>query len=329
MLLKMRTCRSRSKYMVSDIAKRSIRASASSAGGLMAYSSAPLSSISWKENFPGAPRSSSFQFAWTSVTWRTFICCSVCCSAAGLSDIEVLLLYLGRIRRVEGLGSALRRLPFYTMSLGMRTLFPRSKYTVPVLSKSFSMTLVSSAVGRRTYSSAPSSRINCTVKEPRSPRSCSVHEACTSVTRRTWICCSMFCSATEPSFLLALRVVASFVPVRSRSKPRACYLRWRQSELVYLSGEDEVALGETVYFVREDRNFSVSPAEAHVGVVPLLLGELAHSVDEAQSLPEVLEPEAAAQVMLLDYLPLGNLPPEIVEFLSFQRRRPTPARHAR
>jgi hypothetical protein len=51
--------------------------------------------------------------------------------------------------------------------------------------------------------------------------------------------------------------------------------------------------------------------------MPLLLGELAHSVDEAQSLPEGLEPEAAAQVMLLDDLPLGNLPPEIVEFLSF------------
>src|SRR5215203_6288059 len=278
MLLKMRTCRSRSKYMVSDIAKRSIRASASSAGGLMAYSSAPLSSISWKENFPGAPRSSSFQFAWTSVTWRTFICCSVCCSAAGLSDIEVLLLYRSD---VEGLGSALRRLPFYTMSLGMRVLLPRSKYTVSVLSKSFSMTLVSSAVGRSTYSSAPSSRINCMVKEPGSPRSCSVHEACTSVTRRTWICCSMFCSATEPSFLLALRVVPSFVPVRSRSKPRAYYLRWRQSELVYLSGEDKVARGETVYFVREDRNLGVPPAEGHVGVVPLLLGELAHSVDEA------------------------------------------------
>src|SRR5918994_1657606 len=203
------------------------------------------------------------------------------------------------------------------MLLKMSTCRSRSKYMVSDIEKRSIKASASSAGGRMAYSSAPLSSINCIVKEPGSPRSCSVHEACTSVTRRTWICCSMFCSATEPSFLLALRVVASFVPVRSRSKPRACCLRWRQSELVYLGGEDEVALGETVYFVREDRNFGVPPAEGHVGVVPLLLGELAHSVDEAQSLPEALEPEAAAQARLLDDLPLGNLPPEIVELLSF------------
>src|SRR5829696_277371 len=203
------------------------------------------------------------------------------------------------------------------MSLGMRTLLPRSKYTVSVLSKSFSMTLVSSAVGRSTYSSAPSSKINCTVKEPGSPRSCSVHEACTSVTLRTWICCSMFCSATELSFLLLFHVAPVFVPVHSRSKPQTYHLRYWWSELAYLGGEDEVALCKAVYFMRVDRNVSVAPAEAHVGVVPLLFGELAHPVDEVQGLPEVLEPEAAAQVVLLDHLPPWDLPPKIVKLLSF------------
>src|ERR671926_20217 len=59
------------------------------------------------------------------------------------------------------------------------------------------MTLVSSAVGCRTYSSAPLSKINCTVKAPCSPRLRSVHEICTSVTWRTLMVCSVRCSATQ------------------------------------------------------------------------------------------------------------------------------------
>src|SRR5215208_2726938 len=66
------------------------------------------------------------------------------------------------------------------------------------------MTLVSSAVGCKTYSSAPLSRINCTVKAPCSPRPCSVHEICTSVTWRTLIVCSVCCSATRSPFFRAI-----------------------------------------------------------------------------------------------------------------------------
>src|SRR5215203_4078212 len=61
-------------------------------------------------------------------------------------------------------------------------------------------TLASSAVGRRTYSSAPLSRMSCIVKAPGSPRLCSDHETCASVTWRTVIDCSVCCSATGYSF---------------------------------------------------------------------------------------------------------------------------------
>src|SRR3712207_8802970 len=54
---------------------------------------------------------------------------------------EVLPLYSRS--NIDYSGSAPRGLPFYRMSLGISTLLPRSKYTVSVLSKSFSMTLVS------------------------------------------------------------------------------------------------------------------------------------------------------------------------------------------
>src|SRR5918998_1291333 len=76
------------------------------------------------------------------------------------------------------------------------------------------MTLVSCALGCRTYSSAPLSRINCTVNAPCSPRPCSVHEACTSVTWRTLIVCSVCCSATYSPFFRAIDnySVRPFVP---------------------------------------------------------------------------------------------------------------------
>src|SRR5829696_8084149 len=82
------------------------------------------------------------------------------------------------------------------------------------------MTLVSSAVGCRTYSSAPLSRINCTVKEPCSPRPCSVHEICTSVTWRTLIVCSVCCSATyAPFFRVVGNRVRCFLPAEDAFKP--------------------------------------------------------------------------------------------------------------
>ena len=81
--------------------------------------------------------------------------------------------------------------------------------------------------------------------------------------------------------------------------------------------------------MRPDRNLDLTPAEADVGVMPLLLGELAHLVDEVQSLAEVLEPEDPPQVVLLDDLPFGDLSLERAKLLSLERRCSAPARHAR
>src|SRR5215208_3932747 len=61
----------------------------------------------------------------------------------------------------------------------------------------------------------------------------------------------------------------------------------------------------------------------------LLLGKLTHLVDEAQSLPEVLEPEGPPQMVLLDDLPFGDLSPERVELLPLEGRNTALARYAR
>src|SRR5215210_2491587 len=103
---------------------------------------------------------------------------------------------------------------------GTRTFRSRSKYAVPACLSSSIVTLVSSAVGCRTYSSAPLSRMSCTVKAPCSPRPCSVHEICTSVTWRTLIVCSVFCSATYPPFFLMVgRYARCFLPSEDTFKP--------------------------------------------------------------------------------------------------------------
>src|SRR5215216_2091203 len=95
------------------------------------------------------------------------------------------------------------------------------------------MTLVSWALGCRTYSSAPLSRINCTVNAPYSPRPCSVHEACTSVTWRTLIVCSVCCSATYSPFFRAIDYysVRPFVPAAEGFKPPAALLYFRVRDL--------------------------------------------------------------------------------------------------
>ena len=49
--------------------------------GMRRASSAPLSRISWKENLPCSRGPWLLQLEWTSVTWRTFMVPSVCCSA--------------------------------------------------------------------------------------------------------------------------------------------------------------------------------------------------------------------------------------------------------
>src|SRR5215211_2293097 len=97
------------------------------------------------------------------------------------------------------------------------------------------MTLVSWALGCRTYSSAPLSRINCTVNAPYSPRPCSVHEACTSVTWRTLIVCSVCCSATYSPFFRAIDYysVRPFVPATEGFKLVGRLLCFRAGRLAH------------------------------------------------------------------------------------------------
>jgi len=69
----------------------------------------------------------------------------------------------------------------------------------------------------------------------------------------------------------------------------------RGVEPVHLGSEDEIALGKAVYLVGEDGDPGATPAEVHIRVVGLLLGQLADPIHEVQRLPEVREAELLPQ----------------------------------
>src|SRR5687768_7182848 len=80
----------------------------------------------------------------------------------------------------------------------------------------------------------------------------------------------------------AVRVPA-VAPSRRRGRRRS-----RPSgQPVGLRREDEVALGQAVDLVRPDLDQYLAPGEVEVGVVVLLLGQLAHAGGEVERLPEV------------------------------------------
>lgn len=96
-------------------------------------------------------------------------------------------------------------------------------------------------------------------------------------------------------------------------------------ELVDFGGEDEVGFGEAVDFVGPGSNFGFAPREQNIGMMALLLGELADSVDEVERLAEIGEGEDARDVMRVDDAPVRDLLGEFFEFFAGERRDATAA----
>src|SRR3712207_3911219 len=140
----------------------------------------------------------------------------------------------------------------------------------------------------------------------------------------------MFCSAIDSTPSPLVNRTHAFPPTRRRLNRGGSPAEPREGlEPVHLGGEDEVALGETVYLVGEDRDLCPAPAEGDVRVVGFFLCQLAHPVHELQGLPEVIEAERPPQVMLLHDLPSGDLARELLQLLTLEGRHVAPARHAR
>src|SRR5712692_4797132 len=87
-------------------------------------------------------------------------------------------------------------------------------------------------------------------------------------------------------------------------------------ELVDFGGQDEIALCQTVNFVRPGRNPDFSPGKRDIWVVPLLLRKLTYAVYELQCFAKVGKLESVCNVVFFDDLPAVHLLFERDEFLA-------------
>src|SRR6266508_5963002 len=96
-----------------------------------------------------------------------------------------------------------------------------------------------------------------------------------------------------------------------------------------LGGEDEVALGQAIDLVSPDGQPDFPPGQIDVGVVALLLSEVADPIGEVERFAEVLEAELLLEVVLFHHPPVvAQSGQQVIELRSPEGRRPTLARNA-
>ena len=86
-------------------------------------------------------------------------------------------------------------------------------------------------------------------------------------------------------------------------------------ELVDLCSQDEIALCQTIDFVRPGCNSDSSPGKRDVWVVPLLLRKLTYAVYERESCTKVKKREGLSNVVPFNHIPSVDLPLQRGEFL--------------
>ena len=87
-------------------------------------------------------------------------------------------------------------------------------------------------------------------------------------------------------------------------------------ELVDFCCQDEIALCQTIDFVRPRRNPHFSPSKRDVWVVPLLLRKFAYAVYEREGSAKVGKREGLRDVVPLNHIPSLDLPLQRGEFLT-------------
>ena len=99
--------------------------------------------------------------------------------------------------------------------------------------------------------------------------------------------------------------------------------------LVDFGGEDEIALRQTVNFVRPGGDLDFSPGKEDVWVVPLLLRELAYAVYEREGSAKIGKLEAPRDVVFRNDIPSVHLLLKIGKFLTCEWRHSSSAGDAR
>ena len=95
------------------------------------------------------------------------------------------------------------------------------------------------------------------------------------------------------------------------------------------SRKNKVAFGQTIDFMRPNRDFYFAPGEINVGVVALRFGELAYLVGKIKRLTEVLKFILLLQMMFTDDRPTASeLFLQGFQLLAFEWRHAASARHA-
>ena len=87
-------------------------------------------------------------------------------------------------------------------------------------------------------------------------------------------------------------------------------------ELVDLCSQDEIALCQTIDFVRPGCNPDFSPGKRDVWVVPLLLRQFAYAVYEREGAAKVGKRKGLRDVVPLNHIPSVDLPLQRGEFLT-------------
>src|SRR5205823_5216494 len=98
---------------------------------------------------------------------------------------------------------------------------------------------------------------------------------------------------------------------------------------VGFSGEDEVAFGQAIDFVRPDRELHFAPGQINIRMMALSFGQFTDLVCELESLAKVFEFIFLFEMMVLHYTPaLSELVGKILQFITFERRRSAFTRYA-
>ena len=96
-------------------------------------------------------------------------------------------------------------------------------------------------------------------------------------------------------------------------------------ELVDFGGQDEIALRQTVNFVRPGCDLDFSPGKEDVWVVPLFLRKLTYAVYELEGFAKVGKLEGLRDVVFLNNIPSAHLLLQRGEFLTLERRHSSSA----
>ena len=99
--------------------------------------------------------------------------------------------------------------------------------------------------------------------------------------------------------------------------------------LVDLRCQDEVALRQTIDFVRPNRDLDSSPGKEDVWVMPLLLSKLTYAIHKLEGSAKVGKLEGLRDVVLFDDIPTVHLRFESGELLTLERGHPSAAGNTR